>query len=646
MTPTPASPELAFVLAEGQNLFFHDLVGALRFELDRAGIDNSIHLGAFPQPRPGLVTVLVPPHEYVALSRFEPPPGALRRTLMISAEQPESGFFATNVRLGECAGAVFDINQRAVRAYREVGVEATHLQLGYSQAWDRWYRTSTTRDIDVLFLGRHTERRALYLARASDLLEPRSCCLVLTDNSRPSTESSGGYVTDEKKLALLSRAKVLLNIHAEDEPYFEWLRAVEAVCCGCVLISEHSTDIAPFAWGEHVLTGHPDSLAMLACIVLDDLALQEKLRRNAYELLGREHPLAAATSLLVEAAKKADRAPIDPFDSALVSLRGALQRLDRNGPTAFELHPPEDSVVSVGERRLLRSLKSQHGALLSLQRRLESAVFAQNHPDRPVPATVVVKCTDAFHDPRAPRVSVVIPLYNHAHEVLQTLESVVLSTFDDLEVVVIDDASTDNSRSVVSEWLDDHPDIAASLITHPVNRGLSAARNTGADNARGALVLMLDADNLMRRRGIERLVEALDADPGAAFAYGILERFSEDEGATGLISWHAWQPERFRVGNYIDALALIRRAKLREVGGYSLDARLMLGWEDYDLWARLAERGEFGAFVPQIVGRYRAGRSSMVSVTNLSVSDAYAAVADHAPNLMRGVRIPGVGMLA
>ena len=81
--------------------------------------------------------MLMPPHEYVALSRVRPTPPMLSRCVVISAEQPSSEFFEWNVELGRDAGAVLDINRRAVRAYGENGIAAEHLQLGYSEAWDR-----------------------------------------------------------------------------------------------------------------------------------------------------------------------------------------------------------------------------------------------------------------------------------------------------------------------------------------------------------------------------------------------------------------------------------------------------------------------------------------------------------------------------
>jgi glycosyltransferase involved in cell wall biosynthesis len=186
------------------------------------------------------------------------------------------------------------------------------------------------------------------------------------------------------------------------------------------------------------------------------------------------------------------------------------------------------------------------------------------------------------------------------------------------------------------EQHDSHP---VAMFRHEVNRGLSAARNSGAEKARGRVFLMLDSDNRLRPYGLARLVRALAADPDAAFAYGMLDRFDAD-GPLGIVSAYDWEPERLRHGNYIDALALIRRGPFTRLGGYSEDPRLLLGYEDYDLWARLAEAGDWAAFVRSFVGSYRVGHSSMLSVTNISKLDAVAAIAEHAPKLMHGARLP------
>ena len=75
---------------------------------------------------------------------------------------------------------------------------------------------------------------------------------------------------------------------------------------------------------------------------------------------------------------------------------------------------------------------------------------------------------------------------------------------------------------------------------------------------------------------------------GAALAFGILEQFNQT-GPIGLTNIFPWEPKRFRTGNYIDAMALVRSSILRKLGGYTIDDRLH-GWEDFDLWCRVASR--------------------------------------------------------
>ncbi len=149
------APELAFVLAPRQNLFFVELVEALRAEAATAGIRTSLHIGNFPKPRQDLIYVMVPPHEYFTLmhGRFGPLPGVLKRTIFICAEQPNTPFFDSNVELAPRGGKVFDINRAGVRAFAHHGIAAEHLQLGWTEVWD--HLTERERDVDVLFIGGH-----------------------------------------------------------------------------------------------------------------------------------------------------------------------------------------------------------------------------------------------------------------------------------------------------------------------------------------------------------------------------------------------------------------------------------------------------------------------------------------------------------
>ncbi len=133
-------PDLAFVIARGQNHFFVELVAALRHELDGIGVRSVVTTAGFPVPRRGLVYVLVPPHEYFVLrgGLDRANRRLLARTVCLCAEQPGTVHFQQNVRLCHSAGAVFDINPWATYEYRRRGIRADHLQLGYSSYWDRF----------------------------------------------------------------------------------------------------------------------------------------------------------------------------------------------------------------------------------------------------------------------------------------------------------------------------------------------------------------------------------------------------------------------------------------------------------------------------------------------------------------------------
>jgi Glycosyl transferase family 2 len=633
--PDGPSPELSFALARDQNQFFVELAEALAYELRSLGVSASITVGEVPVPEEGLVHVFLPPHEYVSLSRYRPPAPLLERSIVISAEQPDSHFFAANLPLAREAGAVFDINPRSVRAYRAEGVEASLLELGHTELWDRFDHAE--RDIDILFLGRLSPRRELALASYADMFERFRCHLGLSDNSRPNVASGAAFVAGEDKRDLLARAKVLVNVHGEDEPYFEWLRIAEAICAGCAVVSEHSTDIAPLEWGRHIVTGQLGSLGLFCAWLLEDGNLREQIRSDAYELLLRERPLSSAARQLADAARVIDTGP-PGRQLTLAAMQERARGQLRERPPSFEYQPHERPDISDGEALVLRGLKHQMLTTAALRRELAHVEYmlSSDPPDEPRTRVLAESPAWGSGSPRA--LTVIVPLYNHRDDVLSALGSLERSSRADWEVVIVDDASTDGGGDLARGWIERFPRFASLLVRHDLNRGLAAARNTGVERARSDRLLMLDADNEVRRTAMARLMSALDADPEASFAYGIMERFSVD-GPEGLVSCFGWDPQRLRGSNYIDAFALIQREAIAAMDGYSYDPRLY-GWEDYDLWVRMAEAGRHGVFVPEIIARYRAGHGSMISQTNLSTADAYAALVDHAPKLLAGINIP------
>jgi hypothetical protein len=614
--------ELAFVLAPGQNAFFRELAEALRAELEALGVEAGIATGDFPEPRDGLVYVLVPPHEYAELRRGDLPTGLLGRTIFVCAEQPESPWFGSNLALTRLGGAVFDINRASVRRMRELGIEAEHLQLGYTPLWDR-FDPEAARDVDILFLASATERRERLLAEWARSLSRHHCQIVVSDNLQPNVATSQSFLAGDDKWSLLARSRVMLNVHRTEEPYFEWQRVLEAIHCGAAVVSEWSTDTDQLVAGEHFLSGRPETLYLLAEELLEDGDRAQGMRTAAYELIRDRLPLRAAAERLADAAQRLDRRP-----------RRRLARLGFRPPAGPEptlgtvLRPVIDR-LEAPTRELLGGVKDARLATLELSRRVGRLEYAVEAGTEPPPVEVDSE-TAARKATAAPAVSVVTALHNHARHVQRALASLVAGGYRDFELIVVDDGSTDASADVVRSWMRRHDSVPTLLLRHVVNRGLPAARNTAIEFARGDLVLVLDSDNELFPHALERLVAALETEPEAAMAYGILQTF-DDAGPRGLIGFLGWDPERLRRHNYIDALALIRTSVLREVGGFTTDLRLY-GWEDYDLWCKLASRGMRAIHVKEIVGSYRIAAGSMINLTNLSLEGAQAALAERHPD--------------
>jgi hypothetical protein len=631
----PSGPELAFVLAPGQNLFFAELVAALREELERAGVRTSLHVGNFPAPRPDRVYVLTPPHEYFTLlhGRHGPLPEVLARTIFICGEQPNTPFFDNNVHLAPMGGAVFDINRFGVRGFAREGIEAHHLQLGWTPSWD--HLSDRERDIDVLFLGSHTERRARVIGAAARTFSRFRTEFVFSDNAKPNWVASESYRDDAEKWDLISRSKILLNVHQENNPYFEWLRIVQAMSSGAVVVSEHSVDYAPLVAGRDLLLGDAASLGTFCALLLEDDDRRWRMQAAAYRTLRERLPLAHGAAQLAQAAVAL---------SATEPIREIRHRFfAQPQPTHDEIQiinrpfaPPSETEGDVNAAWIRRALKDLRLELLQI-RRDQRAVTLEAQTGGPPPAVELVAHTSAYL-PAQPRISVVTALYNHAHHIGEALSSAAASWGVEQELVVVDDGSSDGGSSAVQTWMAAHDDIPVLLLRHPVNRGLGHARNDALSMARGEHVFVLDADNIVYPRCLARLQSALDADPHAAFAYCTLEMFAGSE-SRGLMNTFPWQPERLRSGNYIDAMALLRTATVREAGGYPTDPRLH-GWEDYALYCRLADGGERGARVPEILGRYREARHSMLSLTNISSTDAFSVIIASNPRLMAGVEAP------
>ncbi len=224
----------------------------------------------------------------------------------------------------------------------------------------------------------------------------------------------------------------------------------------------------------------------------------------------------------------------------------------------------------------------------------------------PVEAEVVWERGAAGGDDPA-LVTVAVSAFNYAHHLPECLHSLAAQTHGPLELIVVDDRSTDDTLAVARDWME----AAAArfsrvvLLRHAQNQGLAVSRNTAFARASGRQVMVMDADNALYPRAIARLLEALEGT-GAALAYSQIAMFGDN---TGPGYADGWAPERFRRANYVDAMALVSRAAWVQVGGYH---HLEHGWEDFDFWCRFVEAGLDGVFVPEMLCRYRVHGASML----------------------------------
>ena len=201
-----------------------------------------------------------------------------------------------------------------------------------------------------------------------------------------------------------------------------------------------------------------------------------------------------------------------------------------------------------------------------------------------------------------PRISVLMPCYNHGAFIADALASVLAQTFQDFEIIVVDDGSTDPGTVETLAALA----LPRTTVVRTQNRGLPAARNRAARHASGGLLCALDADDRLAPTWFEKAVAVLDRSPRLAFVSHWLETFGDER-------W-TWAPERcdlpaLLARNAVNGAALVRREAFDAVGGY--DEAMRDGCEDWDFWLRLVEEGFEGAIIPEVLFYYRRRTDSM-----------------------------------
>jgi glycosyltransferase involved in cell wall biosynthesis len=203
-----------------------------------------------------------------------------------------------------------------------------------------------------------------------------------------------------------------------------------------------------------------------------------------------------------------------------------------------------------------------------------------------------------------PTVSVIIPCYNHAQYLADCIKSVRLQTFQDFEILVVNDCGTDNIREVCR-------DLGVSIHSHYENKGVSAARNSGIRKASGDYIMCLDADDMINEHYLERLVHRMEAD-----RLDMVGSWLITFGDGNIIWWgHSRNAVTFselRVANRTHSGTLFRKSMWKALNGF--DETMRHGLEDWEFWLRAVQKGYKLGIHQEALYLYRKGSGTLFDV--------------------------------
>ena len=204
----------------------------------------------------------------------------------------------------------------------------------------------------------------------------------------------------------------------------------------------------------------------------------------------------------------------------------------------------------------------------------------------------------------SPTVSVIVPCYNQGIHLDEAIQSVLGQTYQDFEIIIVDDGSDDGLTGLTNDLLRDYRRKRTRVI-RTENRGVVSARNTAISHARGKYILPLDADDRIGSEYLEKAVKILDDNPDTGIVYCEVEFFGERQGKWEL------PPYRFPdilVQNVIFCSGFFRKSDWEKVDGYN--PNMNDGWEDYDFWLAIIETGRKVYRISEILFYYRQKKSS------------------------------------
>lgn len=204
-------------------------------------------------------------------------------------------------------------------------------------------------------------------------------------------------------------------------------------------------------------------------------------------------------------------------------------------------------------------------------------------------------------------VSVIIPFFNMGDFVKDAIESVILQSYSNVEIILVDDGSTDESSIAIIDNLT----LPNGKIIRTSNNGLSAARNVGIENSRGRFIVPLDADDMLAPSFIEECLSVLKSNINIGVVFSEVRAFGDcDE----RLDFGDFDLQKMLFHNGVVATAIYRKEHWVEFGGYK--ECMNLGLEDHEFWMNFFEAGLRFERVNKDLFYYRQYPTSMSKTVN------------------------------
>lgn len=225
-----------------------------------------------------------------------------------------------------------------------------------------------------------------------------------------------------------------------------------------------------------------------------------------------------------------------------------------------------------------------------------------------------------------PKVSVITTVYNAVDYIGESLDSIFAQTFQDFEIIIVDDCSTDGTTPILQEYADTHEN--AVLIKNTQNQGCFYGRNRALVEAKGEYVAVHDADDISLPQRLEKEVRLLDRHKEIVFVGGFAVRISQTGEEIGSMVYPPLDTRgafmvitRFKLNPIIDPSSVYRREVILKHGGYNLEPKLRTV-ADFELWCRLLCHGHRMANIQEPLIKYRINPKGVTRTENQTMVEA------------------------